>query len=42
MGIKKFSPEFVEKNGETIFLIAPISGHFPTLLRKTIQALTDE
>lgn len=23
------------------FLIAPISGHFPTLLRKTIQALLD-
>jgi len=42
MGIKKFSPESIEKNGETIFLIAPISGHFPTLLRKTIQALTDE
>ena len=41
MGIKKFSPEVIEKNGETIFLIAPISWHFPTLLRKTIQALTD-
>lgn len=42
MGIKKFTPESWETNGETIFLIAPISGHFPTLLRKTIQALTDD
>lgn len=42
MDIEKFLPETIESNGESIFLIAPISGHFPTLLRKTIQWLTDE
>ncbi len=43
MNILRFSPEDVEKqNAENMYLIAPISGHFPTLLRKTIQALIDE
>ena len=41
MKLLKFSP-LAPKKESSYFLIAPISGHFPTLLRKTIQALLDE
>lgn len=41
MNLLKFLPENCDLNGKTMLLIAPISGHFPTLLRKTIQSLTD-
>lgn len=37
--VMKFSPEKENKNGRNILLTAPMSGHFATLLRKTIDAL---
>ncbi|MCH8518156.1 hypothetical protein LAT59_00115 [Candidatus Gracilibacteria bacterium] len=41
MRLMKFSPIEISQDNAYL-LIAPISGHFPTLLRKTIQALLDE
>jgi len=40
--ILEFTPDVEREKQEKILLVAPISGHFSTLLRKTIQALIDD
>lgn len=40
--LTKFEAPQENPNNRSIMLVAPMSGHFPTLLRKTIQALHDD